>query len=125
MDRIEPTQQPGGFDLDVEQADGPAGPVCIVRCYGELDMGSAPRLRDTLRDIEGTDVLVDLCETTFIDSTGLSTLLNALRRITRAGRRLAVACPPSIVRDTIRLTDLVETLRVADDERGALALLAR
>jgi anti-sigma B factor antagonist len=125
LEATHPAHDTTELTIEARRTTGPAGPVRVLHCGGEIDMATAPLLRDALAAVHDADVLVDLRDTTFVDSTGLSALLNALRRLTRAGRRLAIACPPGAVRETIRLTDLVETLRVADDERAALALLAR
>lgn len=116
---------PARLDIELQKETGPYGDVSIVVCRGELDAATAPGLRDVLAGIEEDDVLVDLCDTTFVDSTGLSTLLNALRRLTREERRLVVVCPSGAVRRTLRLTHLVDTLRVAEDRPGALRSLAR
>jgi anti-anti-sigma factor len=71
-------------------------PVWIIRVRGEVDMTSAPELTDALwaasHDGTGT-VVVDLCETTLHHVSGLHLLLSAHRRLSKAGRRLVIACP--------------------------------
>lgn len=78
---------------------------------------TAPRLAteldSALRTRDG-DVIVDLCEATFLDSAGLHVLLNAARRLTRRSRRLGVICVPGPVRHVIELARLVDTLNVAE-----------
>jgi anti-sigma B factor antagonist len=68
---------------------------------------------------EGT-VIVDLTAVTFMDSTGLSILLNARRRYTAAGRTLLVLCPDGPARRVLRLSGLEETLSVCDSLGAAL-----
>jgi anti-sigma B factor antagonist len=80
----------------------------------------AARLESALRSREG-EVIVDLSQTTFLDSVGLHVLLNAARRLTRRSRRLRVLCGPGPVRRVIELARLGETLNVADPEWPAAA----
>ncbi len=84
---------------EVEPGDGKR--VLVLR--GELDVATVGSLRDALAsavdDPSTQRVVVDLVEVTFIDSTGLMTLLNALRRLVRRGARLVLACPnPTVLR---------------------------
>jgi anti-anti-sigma factor len=51
----------------------------------------------------------------FIDSAGLQVLLAAHRRLSRAGRGLAVVCDDGRVRRVIELSRLIETLGVVSD----------
>src|SRR3954470_24019292 len=63
----------------------------IVVLRGELDVATDAE--------EVRCVCVDLVEVTFIDSTGLMTLLNALRRMVRRDARLVIACSnPTVLR---------------------------
>ena len=67
-------------------------------------------------------VIVDLLETSFIDSTGLSVLLNTLRRLTRQGRRLALVCRKGgPVHRLLAITDLVGTFALYRSRESALA----
>ena len=57
-----------GFVLRVEQNG--QGPVVWVS--GELDIATAPRLRDCLDDCNGQRVTVDFSGVTFLDASGLA-----------------------------------------------------
>jgi anti-sigma B factor antagonist len=67
--------------LEVHRED--QGPVPIVRATGEIDVSSAPLLREQLESVpEGVPkVIVDLSAVTFLDSTGLSVLVAARKRL--------------------------------------------
>src|SRR5262245_6694994 len=72
-----------------------------VSVTGELDQGTAPELRGALADALGdgaAPVLVDLSDCDFIDSTGLSLLVEAKRRLGDERRRFGVCCPDPDVR---------------------------
>ena len=90
----------------------------IVGVNGELDILTAPRvgalLDEVVRNRTG-DVMVDLRETDFMDSSGLFILLNARRRLNRLGRNFSVVCGPGAVRRVLELSRLVETLGVVSE----------
>lgn len=87
----------------------------VVEPKGDIDLATAKELGDVLRAEvaqEPEEVVVDLTETTYLDSSGISVLLNAQRRLTRAGSRFAVVAPPGAPRRVLELTGVAETLRV-------------
>jgi anti-anti-sigma factor len=64
-----------------------------IRPAGELDLATVVRLEDVLRRVEndhGGAIVLDLGGLTFIDSTGISTLVKAWRRSHANGDRLRV-----------------------------------
>ena len=64
--------------LGVEQAHDGVGPMVHVR--GEIDLATAPALRACLLALEG-DVIVDLSEVDFLDSTGIGVLVAQRKRL--------------------------------------------
>jgi len=89
---------PGELELKVV-ADNGSGTVHLV---GELDLSTAPRLRQTLVDLfqGGTHSLVlDLSELGFVDSTGLSEFVGALKHCRNRGGDVVLRSPtPSTAR---------------------------
>lgn len=91
--------------------------VTVVAVSGELDLLSAPTLMAELDDVvrqRTGDAVVDLSETTFMDSFGIHVLVSSYHRLARQSRRLAVICGESPVRRTLELTHLTEALSVVD-----------
>ena len=91
----------------------------IVAVSGEFDGRVAGRVDEELgRAIESspTDVLLDLADCTFIDSSGLQVLLRAANRLGDQGRTLAVCRSQDEVAHLFRLTglDLHRSLNVYD-----------
>jgi anti-sigma B factor antagonist len=97
-----------------------------LELVGELDVASAPDLQQGLAEIAtrgAGPLVVDLSALSFIDSTGLSVLLNAKRRLSRHGRGFAVVCPPGHVRRILEVTRMLEALgchRSREEALGAL-----
>jgi anti-sigma B factor antagonist len=84
-----------------------------VDVAGEVDIANAPRLRaaldDTLRASPAA-VTVNVVDVTFLDSTGINTLVQAHAAASRAGATLTVINCPSIVRRVLTVTGVLELL---------------
>lgn len=107
------TLYPPSFAVRV--ATVPDGSV-RVKVEGELDLSTSRALDETLRrEIDaGSRIVVDLSEITFIDSTGLNTLMAALRASSMNGGALAVSPSlPAQVRRVLEITGLSKVLPIA------------
>ena len=85
----------------------------IVELHGEHDLSTAAELRTELATIfaQGTTVVVDLTETTFIDSAVLSELISAQHHVEDLeGKRLAIVAPAGGF--PARVIDLVDAARL-------------
>ena len=68
------------------------GDVAVFVVGGEVDLVNAPALQKELGSITpGTSVVIDLCETSFMDSSGLCVLLAVTRAL---DERVHIACVP-------------------------------
>lgn len=70
------------MDLDVETVS--RGDTTVVALRGEIDVYTAPRLRQTLIDLIADDavhLVVDMGSVDFLDSTGLGVLVGGLKRV--------------------------------------------
>jgi anti-sigma B factor antagonist len=86
-----------------------------VRLMGELDMGTAPKLREELLRLASGGaqlVTVDLSDLVFIDSTGLSVLITALKRLRQQGGDLALRSPTPGTRRVLEITGLTEVFSI-------------
>jgi anti-sigma B factor antagonist len=82
----------------------------VVRVAGEIDVYTAPRLREQLIRLVGSgSVIVDLDEVTFLDSTALGVLVGALKRQRDHGGTFSVVASGNRVR---RLFDITGLTRV-------------
>lgn len=84
------------FGISERDLDG----ATVVTVTGEVDVATAPALRDRLDQVAGKDgVVVDLAGVTFIDSTGLGVLIGVRKRYADDGRELRlVVDEPRILR---------------------------
>jgi anti-sigma B factor antagonist len=99
----------------------------VVAPRGEVDAVTAPQLGRRLLGLadEGkTRVVVDLSNVTFMDSTGIGVLLNALRQLRLRKGSLVLVCPTERVLRPFQITGLVDHLSIFGSREQALGGLA-
>jgi anti-sigma B factor antagonist len=109
------------FDLTEEELDQK---TVVLRVAGEIHATTAPEFSQRMNDtIAGgkTAVVLDLTEVDFIDSTGLSVLLNGLRRVTRARGAMVIACANPTVLRLFEITKLDTTFEILPSCDEAIA----
>lgn len=93
------------------------GTTHVVGMSGELDLATAPRLRDELRAVEASDareIILDLADLNFMDSRGLTLIIGADARFKANGKRLKLLRGPAPVQRIFEITATVESLPFAD-----------
>jgi anti-anti-sigma factor len=109
---IEPV--PKLLELRTEDDSG----IARLVASGELDLATSEQLEDELKRHEqgGADtIMLDLRELTFMDSTGLRTVIAADARARERGGRLVIVRPPEEVDRVFRLTRMHEHLEMVDE----------
>src|SRR3712207_1584352 len=98
----------------------------VVAVSGEVDLYTASGLKEVLVhavDDGCTSMVIDLTDTNFMDSTGLSTLVSEQKRMrSRGGKLVIVNVDPSLAY-TFQITGLDLVFRVVNDRPSALAEL--
>ena len=98
-----------------------------VTVSGELDQSTAPELRAALAGVVGDEsggVLVDLSDCAFIDSTGLSLLVETKRQLAEDSRRFGVCCADADVRRLLELTGIDQAVGLFDTRDEAISALS-
>ena len=81
----------------------------VLEIGGEIDVYTAPRLRERLIEMVGAGekrVVVDLRRVEFLDSTGLGVLVGAHRRLRASNGSLSLVCPDERLLKIFRITGL-------------------
>jgi len=99
--------------LDVTHTDSET----VLAASGEISMTSSPVLRRALMRVaeqRPRRLVVDLAEVTFIDSSGIATLVEALQRARRDGGQLLLRGLRQKIRVVFRLARLDEVFTIVD-----------
>jgi anti-sigma B factor antagonist len=95
--------------IELRLATRSEGPWTVVDVGGEIDLFSAPQLKERISQLvdEGSGrLVVNLENVDFMDSTGLGVLLGALKRVKEHDGSLAIVCPPGPVHRVLTLTGM-------------------
>jgi anti-sigma B factor antagonist len=97
-------------ELDLESQVN--GDVATVVVRGEIDVASAPRLREVLHDLVQADtkrIVLDCHGLEFLDSSGIGLLVATRKRLGDDGE-LVLDSPPAHVRKVLELTGVADEL---------------
>jgi anti-sigma B factor antagonist len=112
------------FNLSSEKPE--SGADYVVSLGGEVDLYTAPELKQELHrlvDEGATRLVIDMSETTFIDSTTLGVLLSVVKRIRPEGGSVVLVCPDRNVRRIFEITLLDRVFAIVDTLAEAFAEL--
>ncbi len=93
------------------------GGVATVHLAGELDLVTAPALRQALSALynDGAKMLVlDLRELAFVDSTGLSEFVVALRHCRDRGGDVVLQSPTGLTSRVLHISGLDQVFTIVD-----------
>ena len=99
-------------ELDLESRV--TGDVATVLVRGEIDVATAPQLREMLHELVqagAKQIVLDCRDLGFLDSSGIGLLVATRKRLGGDGQ-LVIESPPSHVRKVLELTGVTEELSV-------------
>ncbi len=100
------------FRLDTA---GPTGDCAVLQVTGEVDVYTAPMLRERIRELaaKGTAHLIaDLGQVDFLDSSGLGVLVGGLKRLREDGGSLALVIKTPRILRVFEITGLTKAFAV-------------
>lgn len=95
--------------MDLTLTTRAIGDRTVLDVAGEVDVYSAPTLRDRIAELleaSPAALLVNLCEVTFLDSTGIGILVASLNRAVQLGGSLSLVCDHERILKLFRITGL-------------------
>lgn len=110
------------MDLSITRADH--GDHTVVHLGGEIDVYTAPFVREKLDEqihAGRADLIVDLSEVTFLDSTGLGVLVGRLKFARTRGGSLRLVGTSERVLRVFAITGLDKVFDIHPDLESALA----
>ena len=110
------------MNLDLETSK--QGDTSVISLRGEIDVYTAPRLRQALIDlVEGgaTHIVVDMSAVDFLDSTGLGVLVGGLKRVKSNDGELRLVVTQDRIMKIFDITGLAKVFPIFDTTDEALA----
>lgn len=99
------------------------GDFSIIILEGEIDIHCAPELRTQVLDELGKkqNVILDMASVSYIDSSGIATLVEGLQQSRSQDRMLALASISNSVTQVLQLTRLDEVFTIFESTDAAMA----
>jgi anti-sigma B factor antagonist len=101
------------MDLELETSE--RGEARVLSLRGEIDVYTAPRLRQAIVDLveEGVhDIVVDMEQVDFLDSTGLGVLVEGLKRVRSDQGDLAIVATQDKILKIFDITGLNKAFHI-------------
>ncbi|HVV77390.1 MAG TPA: STAS domain-containing protein [Mycobacteriales bacterium] len=112
------------MDPDLSVAIRSEGNRTVVAVSGEIDVYTAPKLREHLIDLVASgqyQLIVDLEAVDFLDSTGLGVLVGGLKRVRSHDGSLDLVCSQDRILKIFRITGLTKVFAIHASIGEALA----
>jgi anti-sigma B factor antagonist len=106
----------------VDASTRSAGEIIIVDLVGQIDLGSSPALRKTLLNCLKTTkhMAINMSGVTYIDSSGIASLLEVLREAQDTNRKLVLFGVAGAVLQVLQLTRLTGIFEIVSTEEQVL-----
>ena len=98
----------------------------VIAVTGEIDLFTAPELKAAIADAieEGrTRLVINLTDTSFLDSTALGVLIGAIKRLRGRGGRLTIVNVDDNIAKTFEITGLDQIFTIKPTRDQAIAAL--
>lgn len=108
-----------GLNINLEQLDGAA----VLKPHGDIDMASSPLLRSRLQEAESSSakrLVVDLSGVSYMDSSGVATLVEAMQVARRGGQQLILFGMQDRVRSIFEIAKLDSVFTIVESLPEAL-----
>jgi anti-sigma B factor antagonist len=109
--------------VDLTLATREVGATTVVAVGGEIDVYTAPKLRDKITELVGAGVyqlVIDLEAVEFLDSTGLGVLVGGLKKVRAHDGSLRLVCTQDRLLKIFRITGLAKVFDIHDTADAAL-----
>ena len=110
--------------MDLTLATRDVDGTTIVAVGGEIDVYTAPKLRDKITELVGAgiyDLVIDMEAVEFLDSTGLGVLVGGLKKVRAHDGSLQLVCTQDRLLKIFRITGLSKVFVIHDSAAAALA----
>ncbi len=110
--------------MDLTLATREVNDRIVVDVSGEIDVYTAPKLRDKITELVGDevyDIVIDLEGVEFLDSTGLGVLVGGLKKVRAHDGSLSLVCTQDRLLKIFQITGLSKVFAIHETAEAALA----
>ena len=110
--------------MDLTLATREVGETTVVAVGGEIDVYTAPKLRDKITELVGAgtyDIVIDLEAVEFLDSTGLGVIVGGLKKVRAHDGSLRLVCTQDRLLKIFRITGLAKVFDIHQSADAAVA----
>ena len=110
--------------MDLSMDNATAGERTVIAVGGEIDVYTAPKLRDGLVELINAGhyhLVIDLEGVDFLDSTGLGVLVGGLKKVRAHDGSMRLICNQERLLKIFRITGLAKVFAIHGSQADALA----
>jgi anti-sigma B factor antagonist len=110
--------------VDLTLSTREVGGRTVVAVGGEIDVYTAPKLRDTITELVAAgnyDIVIDMERVEFLDSTGLGVLVGGLKKVRAHDGSLELICSQERLLKIFRITGLAKVFVIHDSADPSVA----
>lgn len=98
--------------------------ILRIKATGELDMAVANSFRQQVEDMMNqamaNDIILNLQDVAFIDSSGLGVILGRYKRVSAMGGKMAIVAPQPQVRRILELSGIMKIIEEYSTDEAAI-----
>ena len=110
--------------MDLSLSTREEGDRTVVEVGGEIDVYTAPKLRDKITELVGNGeyhLVIDMEKVDFLDSTGLGVLVGGLKKVRAHDGSMRLICNQERLLKIFRITGLAKVFAIHGSQADALA----
>ena len=94
--------------------------VAIFQVNGEINISTSPELRKLFEKEQKKKIVIDFEKVTYIDSSGLATLVEVLKKTKTQGGSLGLAAMSDKVKSLFEITKLDKLFAIFQNQKDAI-----
>jgi anti-sigma B factor antagonist len=98
--------------------------LMVCHIDGEIDINSSPTIKksfDKIISSKTPKLVINLSRVTYVDSSGLATLVEILKNMRSYGGRMRLACMSPKIKSLFEITKLEKLFEILADEETAIS----
>ncbi len=113
--------------LDIKVVSKEVKNAYVIDVQGEIDVYTSPRVKETINELiekEHYNLIINLEEVRYIDSTGLGVLIGALKKVREHNGSINLICTNPQIKKIFNITGLVKIFGIFKNVEEAVNSIA-